>query len=48
MLAIIKNFMIQGGCPEGTGMGGPGYTSDILPPLKEVGASCSSSLIGPA
>jgi cyclophilin family peptidyl-prolyl cis-trans isomerase len=23
---IISNFMIQGGCPEGTGMGGPGYT----------------------
>ncbi|MFI3210355.1 MAG: peptidylprolyl isomerase [Peptostreptococcaceae bacterium] len=22
---IIKNFMIQGGDPEGTGMGGPGY-----------------------
>jgi cyclophilin family peptidyl-prolyl cis-trans isomerase len=23
---IIKDFMIQGGCPEGTGTGGPGYT----------------------
>ncbi len=23
---IIKNFMIQGGCPNGTGTGGPGYT----------------------
>jgi peptidyl-prolyl cis-trans isomerase B (cyclophilin B) len=23
---IIKGFMIQGGCPEGTGTGGPGYT----------------------
>ena len=22
---VIKGFMIQGGCPEGTGMGGPGY-----------------------
>ncbi len=22
---IIKGFMIQGGCPEGTGSGGPGY-----------------------
>ena len=23
---IIRDFMIQGGCPEGTGTGGPGYT----------------------
>ena len=23
---IIRDFMIQGGCPEGTGSGGPGYT----------------------
>ncbi len=23
---IIKGFMIQGGCPSGTGSGGPGYT----------------------
>ncbi len=22
---VINNFMIQGGCPQGTGMGGPGY-----------------------
>ncbi len=22
---VIKGFMIQGGCPDGTGMGGPGY-----------------------
>ena len=22
---IIKGFMIQGGCPDGNGMGGPGY-----------------------
>jgi peptidylprolyl isomerase/peptidyl-prolyl cis-trans isomerase A (cyclophilin A) len=22
---IIKNFMIQGGCPQGNGTGGPGY-----------------------
>ncbi len=22
---IIKDFMIQGGCPKGTGTGGPGY-----------------------
>ena len=23
---VISGFMIQGGCPEGTGTGGPGYT----------------------
>ncbi len=23
---IIHGFMIQGGCPDGTGMGGPGYS----------------------
>ncbi|MDE7246769.1 MAG: peptidylprolyl isomerase, partial [Lachnospiraceae bacterium] len=23
---VIKGFMIQGGDPEGTGMGGPGYS----------------------
>ena len=23
---VIEGFMIQGGCPNGTGMGGPGYT----------------------
>ena len=22
---VINGFMIQGGCPDGTGMGGPGY-----------------------
>lgn len=22
---VIQNFMIQGGCPQGTGTGGPGY-----------------------
>ena len=25
---IIPDFVIQGGCPEGTGAGGPGYTID--------------------
>jgi peptidyl-prolyl cis-trans isomerase A (cyclophilin A) len=25
---VIPNFMIQGGCPLGTGRGGPGYTFD--------------------
>ena len=25
---VIPDFMIQGGCPDGTGMGGPGYQFD--------------------
>ncbi|TVP75533.1 MAG: peptidylprolyl isomerase [Gemmatimonadales bacterium] len=25
---VIEGFMIQGGCPEGSGRGGPGYTID--------------------
>ena len=33
---IIRQFMIQGGCPLGTGTGGPGYTFDdeIHPELQ--------------
>ena len=23
---VIPNFMVQGGCPDGTGAGGPGYS----------------------
>jgi peptidyl-prolyl cis-trans isomerase B (cyclophilin B) len=23
---VIPDFVVQGGCPDGTGMGGPGYT----------------------
>lgn len=30
---VIEGFMIQGGCPEGSGRGGPGYRfADELPP----------------
>ena len=25
---VIPDFMIQGGCPQGTGTGGPGYNFD--------------------
>ncbi|PCI24916.1 peptidylprolyl isomerase [Candidatus Peregrinibacteria bacterium] len=35
---IIEGFMIQGGDPEGTGMGGPGYTTpaEIHEALKHI------------
>jgi len=36
---VIDNFMIQGGCPQGTGMGGPGYRfpDEIDPALRHDG-----------
>ena len=37
---VIPNFMIQGGCPKGTGTGGPGYQikCEINPHKHEAGS----------
>ena len=36
---VIDGFMIQGGCPDGTGRGGPGYTipDEFAPGLAHTG-----------
>ena len=36
---VIDNFMVQGGCPQGTGTGGPGYRfeDEIHADLKHAG-----------
>jgi peptidyl-prolyl cis-trans isomerase A (cyclophilin A)/peptidyl-prolyl cis-trans isomerase-like 1 len=41
---VIEGFMIQGGCPEGTGRGGPGYQIDdeFAPGLVHDGAGIFS------
>ena len=45
---IIKDFMIQGGCPQGTGTGGPGYTfEDEINQHKAVRGSLAMANAGP-
>jgi peptidyl-prolyl cis-trans isomerase A (cyclophilin A) len=42
---VIKDFMIQGGCPVGTGSGGPGFTiKDELSGKKQVHKKGSLSM----
>jgi cyclophilin family peptidyl-prolyl cis-trans isomerase len=45
---VIKDFMIQGGCPQGTGTGGPGYTfPDEINPHKVVRGALAMANSGP-
>jgi len=45
---IIRDFMIQGGCPQGTGTGGPGYTfKDEINDHKVVRGALAMANAGP-
>ena len=45
---VIPNFMIQGGCPEGTGTGGPGYVfEDEINEHKVVRGALAMANAGP-
>ena len=46
---VIKDFMIQGGDPTGTGMGGPGYTiqDEFIEGLSNVRGTLSMANSGP-
>jgi peptidyl-prolyl cis-trans isomerase B (cyclophilin B) len=45
---VIPDFMIQGGCPEGTGTGGPGYTfKDEINDHKVVKGALAMANAGP-
>ena len=45
---VIPEFMIQGGCPEGTGAGGPGYTfEDEINDHKVVRGALAMANAGP-
>jgi peptidyl-prolyl cis-trans isomerase B (cyclophilin B) len=45
---VIDNFMVQGGCPQGTGTGGPGYNieCEIRPNLKHQTGSLAMAHAG--
>mgnify|MGYP003465468366 CR=1 FL=1 len=45
---VISDFMVQGGCPEGTGRGGPGYTfEDEINDHKVVKGALAMANAGP-
>jgi cyclophilin family peptidyl-prolyl cis-trans isomerase len=45
---VIRDFMIQGGCPKGTGTGGPGYDfPDEINPNKLVRGTLAMANAGP-
>ena len=45
---VIRDFMIQGGCPQGTGTGGPGYTfEDEINSHKIVRGALAMANAGP-
>jgi peptidyl-prolyl cis-trans isomerase B (cyclophilin B) len=45
---VIRGFMIQGGCPQGTGTGGPGYTfEDEINDHKVVRGALAMANAGP-
>ena len=45
---VIRDFMIQGGCPQGTGTGGPGYTfEDEINDQKVVRGALAMANAGP-
>jgi cyclophilin family peptidyl-prolyl cis-trans isomerase len=45
---VIRDFMVQGGCPEGTGTGGPGYTfEDEINPHKVARGALAMANAGP-
>src|SRR5688500_6273804 len=46
---VIPDFMVQGGCPLGTGTGGPGYRfeDEIVPTLRHARGVLSMANAGP-